>query len=82
MNQQQATNFIEYIRGADPDTELLRDPPFGAASEHVALVRARELQVEAGVDFGTLYRFRSGSTGPTDELRGLDVPRRASTSVE
>lgn len=78
-NQHQATYFIEFIRGGDPDTELLRDLPFGAENEHVARVRARELLVEAGVNFGTLYRFRRGHTGPTDELGRVDVPRMTST---
>jgi hypothetical protein len=73
MNRSHVTYFVEYIRGGDPDTELIRDPSFEATDEFSARAQAQQRLIQAGVDFGTLYCFRDGNSGPTTELGRVDV---------
>lgn len=62
--------FVEYVRGVDPATELIRSPVFAADDISSARLRARQILQEAQVDVGTLY---VEGTGDPIELGRLTV---------
>lgn len=59
--------FVEYVRGGDPSTELIRSPAFPAADDVRARQQAKELLSRAGVDVGTLFRLPEAREEGTDD---------------
>lgn len=73
MKKTQFSYFVEYVRGGDPDTELIRDAAFVADDDSAAKHRAKENLIQAGVTIGTLFKFREGGSGDATEIARVEA---------